>query len=156
MSSDLHFGHDAYYGAFSKCNPAKTEPRVQAVAHANHAGFTSHGKLRWQSEYLRRACRTREKHTAFQGVTRPSTFPTFHGLFRLPNPHERTRSAERQNGAYDSGTVFFMIVSLPADAADTICCSMDLVTLALSACDVGWRMAQEIMGGTIPCACWLL
>lgn len=29
-------------------------------------------------------------------------------------------------------TVFFMIVSLPADAADTICCSIDLFILAVS------------------------
>lgn len=53
---------------------------------------------------------------------------------------ERDQQIQRQKGAYGSGTVFFMIVSFPADAADTICCSMDLVTLALSACDVGRRM----------------
>ena len=63
----------------------------------------------------------------------PSTFPIFHGLFRFPShSHKRTPSIEIVL-AYDSGTVFFMIVSLPADAADTICCSIDLVTLALSA-----------------------
>jgi len=32
-----------------------------------------------------------------------------------------------------SGAVFFMIVSFPAEAADTICCSIDLVTLAFNA-----------------------
>lgn len=31
-----------------------------------------------------------------------------------------------------ASTVFFMIVSLPADAADTICCSMVLFILAVS------------------------
>jgi hypothetical protein len=31
-----------------------------------------------------------------------------------------------------TSAVFFMIVSLPADAADTICCSMDLFILAVS------------------------
>lgn len=48
-------------------------------------------------------------------------------------------------GTYESGTVFFMIVSFPEDAADTICCSMDLVTFALSAW--GCRSLSELRTG---------
>lgn len=33
-----------------------------------------------------------------------------------------------------ASAVFFMIVSLPADAADTICCSMVLFILAVNDC----------------------
>jgi hypothetical protein len=81
--------------------------------------------------HLRRAC-TREKHTPFQEVTRHQRFP-----------HFTTFSGS------GSGTVFFMIVSLPADAADTICCSMDLVTLALSALRM-WAslMRAGFLGGS--------
>ena len=57
----------------------------------------------------------------------------------LPPMSACDQEDQSENGTYDSGTVFFMIVSLPADAADTICCSIDLVTLALSAWDMGRR-----------------
>jgi len=39
---------------------------------------------------------------------------------------------EEKGVTHSSGIVFFIIVSLPEDAAETICCSIELLTFAVS------------------------
>jgi len=55
--------------------------------------------------------------------------------------------AEHGGGTHLSVPSDFMIVSLPDDAAFTICCSTDLFILALSACTTPFSRVYEKMEG---------
>jgi len=92
----------------------------------------------WRHEYLWKACmqnRTRGRYTPFFLMKKGIKRQRFPPLVAFPGS--------------ESGTVFFMIVSLPEDAADTICCSMDLVTFALSALRMPASLTSAVfLGGS--------
>jgi len=56
-----------------------------------------------------------------------------------------------------SGIVFFMIVSLPEDAADTICCSIDLLILTVKFfCKAACFIKMSFLGGIVLCPFFVL